>query len=318
MASVLSGPAVQALFGARLPVLQAGMGGVAQPELAAAVCEAGGFGMIGLYRHEEGEIRELLARTATLTSARFGVNFVPFVLDAEQLLGRLACLADRPERPVVTFFGLPEARVLRSLPAGMDYGAQVGSREDLDAAFDAGLRFGVLQTVEAGGHHLGALTRARALDQADQLLAGGRMVFLSGGISNAAELRLALDAGYAGALCGTVFAATEESAAHARYKQAIVDARPDDTMVTDRFSIGWHTHRHRVIRNRSCDGDLSAGVIGFAHYFGKRYPILRYSVAVPTAQTEGQIEDMALYCGTSCKDTHAVRTVRQVLADLTS
>ena len=274
--------------------------------------------MIGLYRHEEGEICELLARTAALTPARFGVNFVPFVLDAEQLLGRLACLADRPERPVVTFFGLPEARVLRSLPAGMDYGAQVGSREDLDAAFDAGLRFGVLQTVEAGGHHLGALTRARALDQADQLLAGGRMVFLSGGISNAAELRLALDAGYAGALCGTVFAATEESAAHARYKQAIVDARPDDTVVTDRFSIGWHTHRHRVIRNRSCDGDLSAGVIGFAHYFGKRYPILRYSVAVPTAQTEGQIEDMALYCGTSCKDTHAVRTVRQVLADLTS
>ena len=55
---------------------------------------------------------------------------------------------------MVTFFGLPEARVLRSLPAGMDYGAQVGSREDLDAAFDAGLRFGVLQTVEAGGHHL--------------------------------------------------------------------------------------------------------------------------------------------------------------------
>ena len=152
----------QALFGARLPVLQAGMGGVAQPELAAAVCEAGGFGMIGLYRHEEGEICELLARTAALTPARFGVNFVPFVLDAEQLLGRLACLADRPERPVVTFFGLPEARVLRSLPAGMDYGAQVGSREDLDAAFDAGLRFGVLQTVEAGGHHLGALTRAGA------------------------------------------------------------------------------------------------------------------------------------------------------------
>ena len=133
------------------------------------------------------------------------MNFVPFVLDAEQLLGRLACLADRPERPVVTFFGLPEARVLRSLPAGMDYGAQVGSREDLDAAFDAGLRFGVLQTVEAGGH-LGALTRARALDQADQLLAGGRMVFLSG-ISNAAELRWRWTPAMP-APCGTVFATT--------------------------------------------------------------------------------------------------------------
>ena len=149
------------------------MGGVAQPELAAAVCEAGGFGMIGLYRHEEGEICELLARTAALTPARFGVNFVPFVLDAEQLLGRLACLADRPERPVVTFFGLPEARVLRSLPAGMDYGAQVGSREDLDAAFDAGLRFGVLQTVEAGGHHLRADARGRWIRRTSCWLAAG-------------------------------------------------------------------------------------------------------------------------------------------------
>jgi nitronate monooxygenase len=141
---------------------------------------------------------------------------------------------------------------------------------------------------------------------------------LSGGISNSAELRRVLQAGFSGVLCGTVFAATRESAAHARYKQAIVDAVPGDTVVTDRFSVGWHTHRHRVIRNASCEGSLPASVIGFAHYFGKRYPILRYSVAVPTVQTEGLIEDMALYCGTSCKDTHSIRTVRQVLADLTA
>ena len=151
MASVLSGPAVQALFGARLPVLQAGMGGVAQPELAAAVCEAGGFGMIGLYRHEDGEICELLARTAALTPARFGVNFVPFVLDAEQLLGRLACLADRPERPVVTFFGLPE-RVCAACPPAWTMARRFARGSGRRVR--RGLRFGVLQTVEAGGHHL--------------------------------------------------------------------------------------------------------------------------------------------------------------------
>ena len=88
--------------------------------------------------------------------------------------------------------------------------------------------------------------------------------------------------------------------------------------IRDSFSVGWHTHRHRVIRNASCEESLPASVIGTAYYFGKRYPILRYSVAVPTVHTEGLIEDMALYCGTSCKDTHSIRTVRQVLADLTS
>lgn len=318
MAQIASSAPVQAFFGAHLPVLQAGMGGVAQPELAAAVCEAGAFGMIGLYRHTRDEIGELLAQTAALTRARFGVNLVPFVLDGDALLDRLAYVADRPERPIVTFFGLPASAVLRALPTGMEYGVQGGTWEELEAGFDAGARFGVLQTTEAGGHHLGKIAREQALDQAARLGVDKRMVFLSGGISNSAELRRVLQAGFAGVLCGTVFAATRESAAHARYKQAIVDAVPGDTVVTDRFSVGWHTHRHRVIRNASCEGSLPASVIGFAHYFGKRYPILRYSVAVPTVQTEGLIEDMALYCGTSCKDTHSIRTVRQVLADLTA
>lgn len=318
MAQIASSPRVKAFFGARLPILQAGMGGVAQPELAAAVCEAGAFGMIGLYRHTLDEIGLLLAQTATLTPARFGVNLVPFVLDADALLERLAFLADCPERPIVTFFGLPGATVLRALPAGMEYGVQAGTWDELQAAFDAGARFGVLQTTEAGGHHLGSTARAQALDQAARHDVDKRMVFISGGISNPVELRQVMQAGFSGVLCGTVFAATRESAAHERYKQAIVNATPGDTVVTDRFSVGWHTHRHRVIRNASCKESLPASVIGSANYFGKRYPILRYSVAVPTVHTEGLIEDMALYCGTSCKDTHSIRTVRQVLADLTA
>ncbi|KAG1439999.1 hypothetical protein G6F57_019191 [Rhizopus arrhizus] len=94
MAQIASSSPVEAFFGAHLPILQAGMGGVAQPELAAAVCEAGAFGMIGLYRHTRDEIGELLAQTAALTRARFGVNLVPFVLDGDALLDRLAPIAD--------------------------------------------------------------------------------------------------------------------------------------------------------------------------------------------------------------------------------
>ncbi|MFY2804320.1 hypothetical protein, partial [Achromobacter dolens] len=63
----------------------------------------------------------------------------------------------------MTFFGLPDAPVLRALPAGMEYGVQGGTWDELEAGFDAGARFGVLQTTEAGGHHLGSTARGQAL-----------------------------------------------------------------------------------------------------------------------------------------------------------
>ncbi len=318
MQRIISPASVKRFFGARYPILQAGMGGVAQPQLVAATCAAGGFGILGLYRHSVLEIGQLLDQTCALTDARFGVNFVPFVLDTGQLLERVQYVSQRPERPIVTFFGLPASELLTALPTDLEWGVQVGSVEDLRTAFTAGAQFGVLQTAEAGGHHLGELTQAEALAQAQQLSLTRHMVFLSGGVGDATALRTIVAHGYAGVLCGTVFAATRESAAHPRYKQAIVKAQPQDTLLTDRFSVGWHTHRHRVIRNRSCDGSLSARVIGYTHYFGKRYPILRYSVAVPTVHTEGQVDEMALYCGNSCSHVQAVRTVQQVIDAMTT
>ncbi|MCY0388968.1 nitronate monooxygenase [Robbsia sp. Bb-Pol-6] len=318
MQAIKSDARVEALFGARIPILQAGMGGVAQPTLAAAVCESGAFGMLGLYRHTNAEIGMLLAETARRTGRRFGVNFVPFVLDVGQLSDRLEFLATGPFDPVITFFGLPDAEVLRRIPPAADYGVQAGTYAEIDAAFAMGAKFCVFQTAEAGGHHLGEHPRAFVLANTHRLRLDRQMVFLSGGISNSNEVREVMDHGFSGVLCGTVFAATVESAAHAIYKQAIVDAMPGDTVITDCFSVGWHTHRHRVIRNRTCSRQLDANVIGYTDYFGKKYPILRYSVAVPTQGTEGEIAEMALYCGTSCKDAGAIKTVRQLLSDLTT
>lgn len=317
MNPIRSRPDVEALFGAHVPVLQAGMGGVAQPELAAAVCDAGAFGMIGLYRHTNDEIAELVAAMRRLTPKRFGVNFVPFVLDDAVLAERIACVEASGCNPVITFFGLPSPAVLAGIARSTDFGVQAGNEAEIDAAFAAGARFCVLQTSEAGGHHLGRYTRDDAFARAAQLGVAQRLVFVSGGFSRAAEVRAALDAGFAGVLCGTVFAATVESAAHDVYKRAIVAAGPEHTVVTDRFGIGWHTHRHRVIRNRTCSEQLPSTIIGTSTYFGRRYPIPRYSVAVPTRDTEGDIADMALYCGTSCKDVRAVTSVAQVLRELT-
>ena len=127
---------------------------------------------------------------------------------------------------------------------------------------------------------------------------------------------IARSAGFSGVLCGTVFATSIVSHAHPDYKRMIVESRPEDTVITDAFSIGWHTHRHRVIRNHSCDRRAPAGVIGSATYFGKTHPILRYSVAVPTDATKGAIAEMALYCGTSCAGVSAIEPARDIVCRL--
>ena len=61
----------------RHPVVQAGIGGVARAELVAAVCNAGGLGILGMNRMSPDFIREQIRKTRALTSRPFGVNAIP-------------------------------------------------------------------------------------------------------------------------------------------------------------------------------------------------------------------------------------------------
>ncbi|BCH62229.1 hypothetical protein RvVAR0630_pl03710 (plasmid) [Agrobacterium vitis] len=104
------------------------------------------------------------------------------------------------------------------------------------------------------------------------------------------------------------------SFAHPIYKNKILCSKADDTKITDAFSIGWHTHKHRVIRNRTCDKTLPSTTIGTATYFGRDFPIPRYSVAVPTEATKGAIEEMALYAGVACDHITEIKAAREIIA----
>jgi nitronate monooxygenase len=308
--------AFAALTGVSLPLMQSGMGGVAQARLAVAVAEAGGLGVIGLYRHTPEEIQKILCEASGLTDRRIGVNFVPFVLTDEELAARLDIVLQDARSPVITFFGLPAVGILRRAAAHSVCGVQVGSLADAEDAFAGGADFVVLQSSRAGGHHLGTLDHEALLATFATSALAGRVVLLSGGISTSKDVAEAIAAGFSGVLCGTVFATAAESHAHPDYKNMIVASRPEDTIITDAFSIGWHTHRHRVIRNHSCDRQEPAGIIGSATYFGKTHPILRYSVAVPTDATTGAIAEMALYCGTSCAGVSAIEPARDIVRRL--
>src|SRR3954451_25371433 len=180
-----------------VPIVQAGMGGVAGHELAAAVSEAGGLGTIGGVR---APIAGEVAAARRLTGRPIAVNLLlPFV-------GRGDAEAAAKADVVVTFWGVP-----RRL-AATTWIHQCGSVEEAKAAAGAGADAVIVQGVEAGGHVRGTTP---ALELLEQVRAALKIpVLVAGGIIDAEGVREALDAGAVAAVAGTRFLLSEESHAH--------------------------------------------------------------------------------------------------------
>jgi nitronate monooxygenase len=248
------------------PVVQAGMGGgLSRHELAAAVSEAGGLGTIAVAGAEAIE-RELAAARA-LTGRPIAVNLLlPF---ARRSWFSAAAAAD----VVVTFWGRPKRRT------GGTWMHQCGSVTEAQAAHAAGADAVIVQGVEAGGHVRGSMPALELLERAREALPPDYPLLLGGGIAERADVRRALDAGAVAAVAGTRFLVSDESHAHAEYKQRLLDA--EKTILTELFGLGWPAP-HRVIPNAATDhqlsGDASVPALNraFNHLFA---PAVRYTPA---------------------------------------
>ncbi len=220
-------------IGVATPVVQAGMGGgLSRHELAAAVSEAGGLGTIAVTG--AAAIERQLAAARALTAAPLAVNLLlPF---ARRGWFEAAAAAD----VVVTFWGLPRRRV----PGVWIH--QCGSVAEALAAQAAGADAVIVQGVEAGGHVRGTVPALELHEQVRAALGPGFPSLLAGGIAERADVALALEAGADGAVVGTRFLLSEESRAHAGYKQRLLDA--DATILTELFGAGWPAP-HRVVAN---------------------------------------------------------------------
>jgi nitronate monooxygenase len=223
-------PTVLDLRSLTAPVVQAGMGGVARHELAAAVSEAGGLGTIAGVRTP---IAAEIAAARRLTGRPIAVNLLlPFVRPAD---AEAAAAADA----IVTFWGPP-----RRLGANT-WIHQCGSVEEAKAAAAAGADMVIAQGVQAGGHVRGSTPMLELLERA--LAAVKIPVLAAGGIIDADGVRAALDAGAVAAVAGTRFLLSDESHAHPEYKQRCLDA--SETILTELFGLGWPDAPHRVIPN---------------------------------------------------------------------
>jgi NAD(P)H-dependent flavin oxidoreductase YrpB (nitropropane dioxygenase family) len=310
-------------LGVRLPIWNAGMGGgLAGPELAAAVSNAGGLGVLGMGGLPEPLIRAEIARTRGLTDEPFGVNIImPLVEDEGQIL----CSLDEGVPVLVLFWGDPAPYVERAHAAGTRLVAQVGSVDQARAVADAGVDAVMIQGVEAGGH-VRATTSLSVLLPAVVDAVPGLPVIAAGGIADARGVAAALALGAQAVSLGTRFLCSTE--ASAAYKDRVVAARAEDTYFTTLFDVGWPDANHRVLRNDATRDWEAAGspasgqrpgegsVIGKLPVGGQVIDLLAYAVFPAMDGFSGDLERTAMYCGESCTLINDVRPAADIVRDL--
>lgn len=298
-----------------LPIVQAPIGSVATPELAAAVSNAGGLGSLGVTWTPPDLLRERIRSLRRLTLNPFFLNFA---LDFEPAGLPLAL---EEGAPIITFsWGDPSPHVDALRRHGVKWGVQVGAPSTILSMLPLEPDFLILQGSEAGGHVQGTAPLMEMLPEAIEL-AKGMPVVVAGGLATGAQIRQALEAGASGAMLGTRFVCSLEADAHPDYQRLLVDAKGTETKLTFCFDGGWPNAAHRVLRNatlRRWDeaGEPKQNRPGEGDVVGRTAtgePILRYEDTAPRRGYTGEIEAMCLYSGTGVGEIEEVVSAREIV-----
>lgn len=224
--------------GIEVPLICGAMYPCSNPELVAAVSEAGGIGIVQpislTYVHGH-EYREGLRYIRRLTSKPIGMNALieqSSRVYAERMRRWVDVAVEEGVRFFVTSLGNPRWVVDRVTQAGGIVYHDVTERKWALKARDGGVH-GLIAVNSRAGGHAGAKTPRELFDELHDL---GLPLICAGGIGEPAAFRAVLDMGYAGAQLGTRFIATTECKAAEDYKRAIVEASEDDIVLTERLT----------------------------------------------------------------------------------
>ena len=228
------------LFEIEYPIIQGGMAWVATAELAAAVSEAGGLGIIGAGGAPATWVRDQIKKVKEKTDKPFGVNLMLMNPEADQIA---EIIAEEKIEVVTTGAGNPEKYMKMWKEAGVKVVPVVASVALAKRMERAGADAVIAEGTESGGH-IGETTTMVLVPQVVDAVS--IPVIAAGGIADGRGMAAAFMLGAKAVQMGTIFVAAEESIASEAYKNKIIKAKDIDTKVTGR-STG---HPVRVLRNK--------------------------------------------------------------------
>jgi enoyl-[acyl-carrier protein] reductase II len=228
------------LFNINFPIIQGGMVWVSGWRLASAVSENGGLGLIGAGSMSAGLLKEHIQKCKAATEKSFGVNIPLLREDAENLI---QTAIDENVKIVFTSAGNPAKFIDKLKENGMTVVHVIPSVKHAKKAESVGCDAVVAEGIEAGGHN--GYDETTTFTLVPQVVNAVNIpVIAAGGIADGRGILAALSLGAEGVQIGTRFAVTQESSAHQKYKEAVVNCDDKGTTLIFR-KIG----NARVVKN---------------------------------------------------------------------
>jgi len=296
------------LLGIEYPIIQGGMAWIANAELAAAVSNAGGLGLISPTAELDktgdqiSNLKQQLKKTRSLTSKPFGVNLP---LQSPGIEDLIATVISEKVDILVTAAGNPATYTSRLKEAGIKVLHVVASVKHAQNAEKRGVDAVIAEGYEAGGHN--GLDELTTFVLVPQVVDAVRIpVVAAGGIADARGVVAALALGADGVQMGTRFVATSECIAHPNFKEAILKASDTGTVITGR-KLG----PTRILKNPMANKLLEMEAAGASAE--EMVSFIGTESRTHLGQVEGDLVNGQGYCGSVAGMIKEVQSVSEVM-----
>ena len=294
--------AICKMLGLKYPIFQGGMAWLGTAELASAVSEAGGLGIIGAGHMPPDVLRAEIQKVKKATKKPFGVNIMlmsPFVKEVMQLM------LDERVPVVTTGAGNPGEYIPSLKEIGTKVIPVVASVALAKRLARTGVDAVIAEGMESGGH-IGELTTMALVPQVVDAV--DVPVIAAGGIGDSRGVCAAFALGAQAVQMGTRFVMSEECIAHENYKNLVLKARDRSTVVTGR-STG---HPTRVLQNKLTRIYLEKEAAG-----ASAEELEKLSLGtLRMASREGDVEMGSVMIGQISGMMNDIKPVRVILEDL--
>ncbi|HKD23511.1 MAG TPA: nitronate monooxygenase [Rhizomicrobium sp.] len=277
------------MLGVQYPIVQAPMGWIARAQLASAVSNAGGLGIIETSSGELPAVREEIRKMRALTDKPFGVNIAQAFVRDPDIVG---FVVDQGIKFVTTSAGDPNRYCSALKEAGLTVFHVVPSLAAALKAIDAGVDGLVVEGGEGGGFKNSREVASMVLLP----LVCSKVkvpVIAAGGITDGRTMAAAFALGAEGVQMGTRMVSAAESPVHENWKKAILAAKETDTVFLNRFGPGPALRALRTEKTTKFEKEPPEAIMGefrnaLALYFGGD---MEASIAL-SGQVAGRIDEV--------------------------
>ena len=293
---------INELLHTEYPFIQGGMANIATGEFAAAVSNAGGLGLIGAGGMNAEMLRENIRTCKNLTDKPFGVNLMLMNPEVDAMA---QVIVDEGVKIVTTGAGSPAKYIEMWKNAGMIIMPVVSAVALAKKMESLGVDAVIAEGTESGGH-VGEMTTMTLVPQVVDAVS--IPVIAAGGIADGRQLAAVFALGACGAQLGTCLLVAEECPIHEAYKDAVLKAKDNSTIVTGRIA-GTPV---RILKNNMAREYVKQEKLG-----ADKMELEKYTLgSLRRAVFEGDVKNGSLMAGQVAGQLNEIKPIRAIFEEM--